>query len=158
MKILIAVDEKIQPATMADFVRKHIWEFPCDFKVIHVVKPIQDGDVVGFLKAPLRHDITEERRSSGRHLIRRVAIALRDVLHTTHIEEEVLEGDARAAIVRCAQEWKADLIVVSSYTNSSIMGPKLGSVSAAVAADAPCSVLLVRTEDSKEPVAPPRKL
>src|SRR5262249_24761006 len=131
MKILIAVDEKTQPATVADFIRKHIWDFHCDFKVIHVVKPVQDGDFVGLLKAPLRHDIIEERRSSGQHMIRRVAIALRDVLHTTHLEEEVLEGDARAAIVRCALEWKADLIVVSSHINSSIMGPKLGSVSAA---------------------------
>jgi nucleotide-binding universal stress UspA family protein len=157
MKVLIAVDSNIQPDSIADFVRRHVWEFPCDFKVIHVVRPIQDGDIVGLLKVTLRKDIADERLSSGRHLVRRVAIALRDALHTTHVEEEVLEGDARDMIVKCAREWQADLVVVSSHINAS-MRRRLGSVSAAVAADAPCSVLLIRGKESAEPIRQPDRI
>src|SRR5262249_530669 len=128
MRILIAVDERISPESISIVLRNHVWSFPCEIKVVHAIKATEGSRFVGLLKESLRLDIAEERRCSGEQLVRRVAIALRDALHTTHVEEEVLEGDPREAIIKCAQDWEANLVVVFSQVSPSA-ARQLGSVS-----------------------------
>lgn len=56
----------------------------------------------------------------------------------------VTEGDAREEIVRIAEEWDADLIVMGARGLRRVKGFFLGSVSLAVARHAPCSVAVVK--------------
>jgi len=56
----------------------------------------------------------------------------------------VLEGDARETILRAAEEWPADLIVLGARGLGAMAGFLLGSVSLGVARHARCSVLVVK--------------
>jgi nucleotide-binding universal stress UspA family protein len=60
------------------------------------------------------------------------------------VEAHVLQGDPREELVRAAEEWPADLIVMGARGLSAMAGFLLGSVSLAVARHAPCPVLVVK--------------
>jgi nucleotide-binding universal stress UspA family protein len=62
------------------------------------------------------------------------------------IERHVVRGRAATAILATAAELGADVIVVGSRGHGPITSMLLGSVSAEVAAQAPCSVLVVRSD------------
>lgn len=57
---------------------------------------------------------------------------------------EVLEGNPKERVVDLAREWEADLIVVGSHGRRGLNRALLGSVSAAVAMHAQCSVDVIR--------------
>lgn len=57
---------------------------------------------------------------------------------------EVLSGNAKDVILEEARKWGADLIVVGSHGRRGFKRFLLGSVSEAVAMNAPCSVVVVR--------------
>jgi nucleotide-binding universal stress UspA family protein len=59
-------------------------------------------------------------------------------------EARVLGGEAREAILRAAEEWPADLIVLGARGLGAVAGFLLGSVSLGVARHARCSVLVVK--------------
>lgn len=61
-----------------------------------------------------------------------------------NVETCLLEGMAAAAIVRCAEDGKHDLIVMGTHGRKGIWLKLLGSVAQAVLNDAPCAVLTVR--------------
>lgn len=144
MKILIAVDERVCAEALADFIGSHVWPAGTEFRVLHVIKPLGTQEFRRLLRLPLVADLADELRSSAKHLVRRVAIALRDALHTSHVQEEVAEGDPRVSIIERAKEWNADLIIVGSHGQQSA-GALPGAVSMAVVAAAPCSVLVLRS-------------
>jgi nucleotide-binding universal stress UspA family protein len=60
------------------------------------------------------------------------------------VETRAVAGDARTEIVRLAEEWGADLIVVGARGLGAFATAVLGSVSLAVARHATCPVLVVR--------------
>jgi nucleotide-binding universal stress UspA family protein len=60
------------------------------------------------------------------------------------VEVCVMDGDPREEIVRAAEEWPADLVVLGARGLSAVEGFLLGSVSLAVAHHAPCPVVVVK--------------
>lgn len=67
------------------------------------------------------------------------------------VEAIVKDGGARKVIVKDAQEWEADLIVMGSHGYGPIKRMILGSVSQYVVDHAPCSVEIVhRKEQSRD--------
>ncbi len=60
----------------------------------------------------------------------------------------VREGDPKVAILDCATEWQAELIMLGSHGRKGIARFVLGSVSEAVARYARCSVEIVRPPTS----------
>ena len=60
------------------------------------------------------------------------------------VEARVLEGDPREELVRLAEEWPADLIVLGARGLSAMAGLLLGSVSTALARHASCPVVVVK--------------
>jgi nucleotide-binding universal stress UspA family protein len=60
------------------------------------------------------------------------------------IETDVVMGDPRAEIVRQAEEWRADLVVLGARGLGKVKRFLLGSVSDAVARHAGCPVLVVK--------------
>jgi len=70
----------------------------------------------------------------------RIGLAERGVA----IETDVAVGDPRAEIVRQAEEWKAELVVVGARGLGTVKRLLLGSISDAVARHAPCPVLIVK--------------
>jgi len=75
----------------------------------------------------------------------RAALAPRELA----VETDVVVGDPRAEIVRIADEWRADLIVLGARGLGRIKRLLLGSVSLAVARHASCPVLVVKGRPRK---------
>jgi nucleotide-binding universal stress UspA family protein len=77
---------------------------------------------------------------------RRTAEAAQGVLAARFpdAEVQVLEGEPRQAILRAAEEWPADLVVLGARGLGAVAGFLLGSVSLAVARHAHASVLVVK--------------
>jgi nucleotide-binding universal stress UspA family protein len=69
---------------------------------------------------------------------------LRSLFPSWQVEKEVLTGIPAVELVRRAEEWQADLIVVGSQGRSAIGRLILGSVSLEVATKAECSVRIGR--------------
>jgi nucleotide-binding universal stress UspA family protein len=65
-----------------------------------------------------------------------------------NVSEEVISGSPQRAIVERAKEWGADLIVLGSHGYGFWSRALLGSVSTSVVNHAPCSVLVVRANES----------
>jgi nucleotide-binding universal stress UspA family protein len=61
-----------------------------------------------------------------------------------HVEAQIAVGDPREAIVRVADEWAAELIVIGARGLGTLKSIVLGSVSKAVVRWAPCPVLVVK--------------
>jgi nucleotide-binding universal stress UspA family protein len=70
----------------------------------------------------------------------------RDILATAFatVEARVVDGDPRERIVRMADEWAADLVVVGARGLTGLKDFVLGGVSSAVVRWAPCPVLVVK--------------
>jgi nucleotide-binding universal stress UspA family protein len=94
------------------------------------------------LDLPTVHDF----HGSLREAARRAAEAAQGELAARFpdAEIELPEDDARVAILRAAEEWPADLIVLGARGLGAVAGFLLGSVSLGVARHARCSVLVVK--------------
>jgi nucleotide-binding universal stress UspA family protein len=67
------------------------------------------------------------------------------------VEGRVVDGDPRQVLVETALAEDADLLVVGSHGRTGLARLLLGSVASHVAAQAPCSVVIVRDRVRKEP-------
>lgn len=76
---------------------------------------------------------------------RRVVEEARALLGTrAAVEERVVQGNPKEEIVRAAEEWPADLVVVGGRGLGGVTGFLLGSVSQTVARHVHCPVLVVK--------------
>ncbi len=64
------------------------------------------------------------------------------------IETIVVEGRPKETIVREAEDWSADLILIGSHNKRGIGKFLLGSVAASVVTDSPCNVVLLAKSKS----------
>jgi nucleotide-binding universal stress UspA family protein len=94
---------------------------------------------------PVDESLAELRRRL-REQARLIASGARDLLlkHWTLIEEQASEGDPREEIVRAAEEWPADLVVLGARGLTPLKRVLLGSVSTSVVRYAHCPVLVVK--------------
>jgi len=109
-------------------------------------RPWPDGTNVLILNAFGAHTTGRDKCADPRALatmaIDRAAEALQPA--GLQIERATLPGDPREVILDHAREWDADLIVVGSHGWRGIDRLLLGSVSEAVAANAHCTVEVIR--------------
>ena len=94
---------------------------------------------------PLIQWINEERERM-RQAVERARSVLVGAGLTFYSEMEA--GDPKELICRMAEDWKADGVFVGAKSQSRVDRFLLGSVSASVAAHAPCSVEVVREKDA----------
>lgn len=148
-KILIAVDETDLADDVIDFVKKHSWNEPCYFKVLRVY---QTPNYLWFLSEEDLKQINLDSIQDQKRSLRKQALKLRTFFHSPRVEEELTDGDPKSAIVKVAKDWGADLIILGSHVEHA-KHPFFGSVSLSILSTAPCSVLLLRqqqTQTSKE--------
>jgi universal stress protein A len=63
---------------------------------------------------------------------------------TLHVQHRVEEGDPAAEILRAAEEWGCDLIVMGTHGRTGLAHLLMGSVAEQAIRTAPCSVLVVK--------------
>jgi nucleotide-binding universal stress UspA family protein len=83
----------------------------------------------------------------------------RDMVH--RLQEAGLEavperrdGDPAEQIVRAAESWEADLVVMGNHGRTGLRRLLMGSVARNVLLHAPCSVLIVREQPADEEAPP----
>lgn len=121
------------------------WPAQSEVKVVLVDDPLAP-DFLGKLIPPLEKILEEDRREE-RAWIEEISKRAIDILRSTGIKVtcEVMEGDPKRELPEAAEQWGADCIFVGSQGFSNRFERfVLGSVSAAVAARAHCSVEVVR--------------
>jgi nucleotide-binding universal stress UspA family protein len=147
MRVLLAIDDSecsaaATAAVISQFAPQH-----ADVQVLHVDEwpkglPTSMAFAEGAEAANSILSLHELRRHDAASLVAGAARQLRTAGFTT--TTAVREGDARQAIVDCASEWHADVIVLGSHGKRGLDRLILGSVSDGVARHAPCSVEIVR--------------
>ena len=84
----------------------------------------------------------EVKRRAAAALVASAADALRAAGFST--VASIRDGDPCDVILACAEDWRADLVVLGSHSRKGLAPMIMGSVSDAVARRAPCSVEIVR--------------
>lgn len=105
---------------------------------LHPLISRQASMVVSQIKAHSRREFEKVRNSASK-----AAERLRARFPAAKINSEILFGNPADEILRKAEEWKADLIVVGSRGRSAIGRFFLGSVSQKIVESANCSVRVV---------------
>ncbi len=145
MRVLIAVNYGLLGEAQLEFLRSYGRGINTRFKVVHVVESAS-----WHLQAatpemlPLTQSFLEERRAVGEKLLINVLDSLREVCFEEKIEVEIREGNTVNEIIKAADEWNADLILVGNGGKSGLERFLSGSVSQSVSTHANCSVLVAR--------------
>ena len=138
MRILVAIDGS-DDAKAALAWLEHL-PLPADknVKVLTAVQP-----PIPFIDVDKSQEVRATLMAEARRLVTDAASELR-LTGKFSTGEVVVEDDARQAIVTTAREWPADLIAMGARGLGSVARFFLGSVSRAVARDAPCPVLVCK--------------
>jgi len=143
MKILLAIDDsKYSDAAIHQLIAQ-VSPRGAEVRVLHVIAPeiiYPDGQTWGY---PIpRERVAPERRKEAEGLVVRAAQRLRDAAFSVVTAIDV--GEPKLAVIDAATEWHADLILLGSHGRKGLDRFLLGSVSEAVARNAPCSVEIAR--------------
>lgn len=155
MKLLLALDDSTFGDGVVDAVIAHFRPDGVEARVLHVLEwpaplPLSLAFAEGGSAALDVEAFHEAARHRGHSVV--AAAARRLAAAGFSVTDEVREGDARHAILDCAEHWQADMIVVGSHGRRGLGRFLLGSVSEGVVRHAGCSVYVVRSE----PAAPDR--
>jgi nucleotide-binding universal stress UspA family protein len=137
MRVLLATDASDDARTATSWLTQFPLPADSQLRVVHAVSIPPSA-----LDVPPVREFQQSLRDEGRHVaeVAKQALSARFAV----VDTLVSEGDARAVILRVAEEWPADLIVVGARGLGALAGFLLGSVSLAVARHARASVLVVK--------------
>ena len=147
MKILLAIDDSECSAAATKAVIEQFIPLHTNVTVLHADDwpsgiPPSMAFAKGSSAARSIFGLHKLRRRQAATLLESTADQLRRAGFTT--AASLRDGDPRDAIVECARECGADLIVLGSHGRKGL-DRMLGNVSDSVARHAPCSVEIVRT-------------
>jgi nucleotide-binding universal stress UspA family protein len=144
MRILIAVDGSKASEIVLQQALSRPWPAGSRFCLVTVIDPFF------FTRAPLL--LNEAREAAGKFL---GEAAERFGAAGWETEVEVVLGNARRAISKSAEEWRADLVLVGSHGLNALSRLALGSTVRSVLRHTECSVEVVRA--SEKDVVPGKK-
>jgi len=94
----------------------------------------------------LVQELRDDAREDAVDLVNEIARKLKSAFPSAEIDERIVEGTPAHEVLAMAKDWEADLIVVGSHCLKGMKKLLMGSVSQAIVADAPCSVLVCRNQ------------
>jgi nucleotide-binding universal stress UspA family protein len=142
VRLVLGVDGSELSEAAVQEVTSRSWPENSEVKLVVVVDPIAAGLAV---EDYARLEDTDDRNHVWvERVLEKNAAAFRDK-SSLGVITETIEGNPKHELVRVAEEWHAECIFVGSAGSSNTVGRfVLGSVAAAVAARAHCSVEVVR--------------
>ena len=144
MKVLMGIDDSKFSEDVIQAVINQFRPENTEVLVLNVLQPIS-----AFAPPEMAQGYApelEDQKKSARALVGRFAERLNRAGFKAHISVEI--GDVRVSIIRAAEEWHADLIMVGSHGQRGIESFLLGNVAESIARHAKCSVEIVRTPAS----------
>jgi nucleotide-binding universal stress UspA family protein len=147
MKILLAIDGSPCSETAVREVARRAWSSDTVLRIISAYSahfPLAAEPM--FAAFSDRHESLEYERRRAQLVVERALATLHEypATNTWQITTEVIEGAPKPVIIAEAERWAADLLVLGSHGYGAMGRLLLGTVSQAVAANAACSVLIVR--------------
>lgn len=146
-RILLATDGSECSAKAVDFVTNHFWPAHSEVKILSVAQlvPVNVPSLASQFSAPTP-SLVDELCKNARTQAGEAVASARKTLKQTGLKvcDETPIGDPRATILDEAEAWDADLIVLGSHGLHGLERLLIGSVAETVAANAPCSVAVVR--------------
>ena len=139
-KILIAVDHSPLAARAAEAGYELTRSIGGEAALIHVIDPQQNWAPEAGVPAAELIKVAEQ---AGKRLL--AEFSARASLGATPLEFLAI-GTPAEEIVRAAQDWPADMIVIASHGRSGVRRLLLGSVAEGVMRHAACPVLVVRAK------------
>ena len=137
MRVLLATDGSEQAQAATAWLPTVPLPRPSTVRVLAIVAPARG--------LPALLEGRDDRRRLHEHAGRIVSEAQGTLVGCgADVETQVAEGDPREEIVRMAEEWSADLVVLGARGLGPLSRALLGSVSTAVVRHAPCAVLVMR--------------
>ena len=160
-RIVIGVDGSPGSRAAVRAAGRRNWTPGSELRIV-VADDALKGSPIWLLIPPVRDFVEEvraEERTQSEQMALEAAKELRDALNNEKITvSSVVEtGDPKSVLVKHAEEFGADCIFTGATGfNSRLERLVLGSVSAAVAARAHCSVEVVRERQQTSPVTDPQ--
>jgi nucleotide-binding universal stress UspA family protein len=142
VRIVLGVDGSVLSEEAVGEVACRAWPQNSEVKLVVVDDPIATGLAVE--EYPRLEEIGDRNQVWAEKILAKHTATLRDK-GSLEVTTETIEGNPKHELVRVAEEWHGGCIFVGSAGSSNTIGRfVLGSVAAAVAARAHCSVEVVR--------------
>ena len=140
MKILLAVQDKLFLDDFLEILKRFGLN---EIMVLHVV----ESPHIGFYSDLAEHEKVSAKR---KEMIADIVKEIERSVGAVAIKGLVIEGDPKEEIIRMANAMEANLIIMGSHGRGAFGRFFLGSVSLAVHAAAPCSILILRRSRQAE--------
>lgn len=144
MRILAAIDDSPCSAEVLREVCRRPWPEGSEVRILSVAHPLPWVHDPFQLGGAIHVQSQEEESARAAREVQRAAAAVRDAVPELEVSTTILEGPPEDKVVEEAARWHADLVLVGSHGKGAAKRLLLGSVSQTVAANAPCSVEIVR--------------
>ncbi len=144
MKILVAVQDRSIENELVRFLRQQSFAEAVEVLVLHVVEEPPFGY---YADVDIQRHVLAEAQAAIDCLVRDLQAAL----PTVKIEGSVVEGDPKEEIIKAAYIMPAQLLIMGSHGRGMLGRFFIGSVSLAVHAAAPCSLIILRPSKPAEP-------
>lgn len=142
MKILLAIEGSPCSQAAVDEVTRRPWPPTTEVRILSVAHTaVPDASLFG---SAIYDQLVENERQRTFEEVAKAAKQIQAEAPNLRVSSKALEGSPKKAIVREAEDWGADLIVLVSHGYGPIQRFLLGSVAHAVALHAHCSVEIVR--------------
>jgi nucleotide-binding universal stress UspA family protein len=136
MRVLLATDGSKDARAAAEYLKDFPLPGSATIRVMTVVTLPPSA-----LDVPPVAAFNESLLAEGRRVVEEACTLLGP---RAAVEERVIQGNPKEEIVRAAEEWPADLVVVGGRGLGGVRGFLLGSVSQTVARHVHCPVLVVK--------------
>jgi nucleotide-binding universal stress UspA family protein len=143
MKILLATDGSKGSDAVVQSIAKRPWPAGSEVKVLSVVE-LHLTPKPGSWLVPDSHylKLLHELQERARIAVEQAEAVLKAT--ALQVSSDIVIGNAKSTILKQAEEWPADLLVLGSHGHGVLERVLMGSVSQAVLAQAHCSVEIIR--------------
>lgn len=145
VRVIVGFDGSEGAVATVEAIASRYWREESEFKLVTVIDPVTPSTIGRFIP-PIAH-LVEEVNDSERDWIERLAAPCLEKLKDAGLKASLHlhAGNPKQILVEEAENWGADAIFLGANTSASCLERfLLGSVSAAVAARAHCSVEIIR--------------
>jgi nucleotide-binding universal stress UspA family protein len=152
MKILVAIDgsdcskNAVQVVCQMKSPMAAKPDLPTEFRIISVVD--------FFEPLPVLQGEKDRKIEAARKLVDQTVKEVHETFKECSVTGDVLNGYTKQEILKCAEDWRADLIVVGSHGRTGIAEFVIGSISHEVLVEAPCATRIVRAADGQPQALP----